>query len=178
MSFKETHPAKWLILPLCIISCFGIEFAFDNPGVLKELLTQSFKSKYNPEQFEIYYSLLYSCLALPNIIVPFIIGYLIDMVPYFLSLITLFLAKCEESIHTAYDTLCYRSNFGLFRSGLSFIMDHIYRKNDFWYSMWLYHYCTGNIPQSIFFPRSHVTYCGNFSSPYFVHLKGRNIFLG
>ena len=80
MSFRESSRTKWIILPLCLISCFGSEFSFDNPAVLKELLTEHFSSKYNPKEFEIYFSLFYSCLAIPNVVLPFIIGYFTDKV--------------------------------------------------------------------------------------------------
>jgi hypothetical protein len=77
---KQDLPYRWFILILSIASSFGVEYSFDNPAVLKDILAQQFESKLSPAQFELYYSFLYSSLAVPNVIVPFIIGNLIDSV--------------------------------------------------------------------------------------------------
>ena len=77
---KRDFASKWLILILSIASSFGGEFTFDNPAVLKDLIYDRFSKHYTEEQFEIYFSFFYSSLAIPNVIIPFIIGYLIDRV--------------------------------------------------------------------------------------------------
>ena len=79
-SSKREQSLRWVILVFAIFSSFGVEFSFDNPAMVKDLLYRHFKNKYTSEEFEISYSLMYSCLAIPNIIVPFIVGYLIDKV--------------------------------------------------------------------------------------------------
>jgi hypothetical protein len=85
---KQDLPFRWLILFLSIAASFGVEYSFDNPAVLKNMMYQYFKNHYSQTDFEIYYSFFYSCLAVPNIIVPFVIGYLVDRVILLLYFLT------------------------------------------------------------------------------------------
>ena len=71
---------KWILLFLSIFGAFGFEYAFDIPSAVKDLMHKYFEKKYSEEEFEIFYSLLYSIMALPNVLIPLFLGFLIDKV--------------------------------------------------------------------------------------------------
>lgn len=69
---------KWLLLFLSVFGAFGFEYCFDIPSAIKDLLQRHYSEEYDEDQFEILYSLLYSIMAFPNIILPLVLGMLID----------------------------------------------------------------------------------------------------
>lgn len=78
---------KWLLLFLSIFGAFGFEYCFDIPSAIKDLLQRHYSEQYDEDQFEILYSLLYSIMAFPNIVLPLVLGMLIDKVMVILSLL-------------------------------------------------------------------------------------------
>jgi len=79
---KGTHfkGLRWVLLCMSIVGAFGFEYSFDTPSAIKELMHEQFAKKYSEKQFEIFYSLLYSIMALPNIMLPLVLGLLVDKV--------------------------------------------------------------------------------------------------
>ena len=71
---------RWLLLCLSVVGAFGFEYTFDIPSAIKDLMHSHFAKRYTEKQFEIFYSLLYGIMALPNIILPLVLGLLIDKV--------------------------------------------------------------------------------------------------
>ena len=71
---------RWVLLCMTIVGAFGFEYSFDTPSAIKELMHEYFAKIYTEKQFEIFYSLLYSIMALPNIFLPLVLGLLVDKV--------------------------------------------------------------------------------------------------
>lgn len=84
---KGTHfkGLRWVLLGLCVFGSFGSEYSFDIPSTLKDMLQQHFADQASEQEFEILYSLMYSLMAFPNIVMPLILGILVDKV-IFISL--------------------------------------------------------------------------------------------
>lgn len=113
ISKKEVH-LRWQILLFAIGSSFGVEYSFDNPSVLKDMLYEHFKADYTIENFEIYYSFFYSSLAIPNVVVPFVIGYFIDKlgVRRLYSLLALFSVIGQSIISTGVEHKAFLIIYG------------------------------------------------------------------
>ncbi|KAF9429552.1 hypothetical protein BGZ94_010322 [Podila epigama] len=71
---KDAH--RWLILSLSCLLLFGNYFAYDNPAALNTQLQEYLGLPYNDYQYLL--STLYSVYSLPNTILPFLFGHLID----------------------------------------------------------------------------------------------------
>ncbi|KAJ3125555.1 hypothetical protein HK098_000174 [Nowakowskiella sp. JEL0407] len=67
---------RWLILVLSCLLLFGNYYAYDNPAALNIPLQQHLNHPYDQYQFEL--NALYSIYSLPNMILPFVGGQLVD----------------------------------------------------------------------------------------------------
>jgi MFS family permease len=66
---------RWLILLFTCIMMIGNYYSYDIPAALNTQLDEYFGKT---EDFEIYFSLLYTLYSIPNIILPFFGGYFVD----------------------------------------------------------------------------------------------------
>ena len=74
---KNKSVLRWVILFLTCLMMIGNYYAYDIPAALHTQLKQRM-SQNNPENFETYFSLLYTVYSLPNIVLPFFGGYFVD----------------------------------------------------------------------------------------------------
>jgi MFS family permease len=72
---KSESPLRWLILIFNCVIMVGVYYTFDMPAALKSQMDSYMGS---PDNFETYFSLLYTIPAFPNIILPFFGGYFVD----------------------------------------------------------------------------------------------------
>ena len=77
MAIKNQLSIRYFVLFLTCSIMIGNYFCFDNPSALKSQLQSHFPHFTAPE-FEYYFSLLYSIYSIPNIILPFLGGLLVD----------------------------------------------------------------------------------------------------
>uniref|UniRef100_A0A7S2SL25 Lysosomal dipeptide transporter MFSD1 n=1 Tax=Mucochytrium quahogii TaxID=96639 RepID=A0A7S2SL25_9STRA len=68
---------QYRVLFLVLLSAFSLYFAFDNPAPLYDLLQEYFDDS-GPFQFAYFLNLLYSAVAIPNIILPPFVGPILD----------------------------------------------------------------------------------------------------
>ena len=73
---RQNETIKVVFLLLCCVSTFGDYYCFDNVGATHEHLKSQFMFLNN---FEYYFSLLYSLYSFPNVVLPFIGGMFITM---------------------------------------------------------------------------------------------------
>ncbi|GMI15107.1 hypothetical protein TrLO_g4155 [Triparma laevis f. longispina] len=71
---KSQLTVRWLVLVLACIMMIGNYYCFDNPAALHN----SMATLMPPDNFETYYSLLYTVYSIPNIILPFFGGFFVD----------------------------------------------------------------------------------------------------
>lgn len=77
---KGQSHMRWFILALNCIVMVGVYYCFDIPAAMKSQMESYMGS---PDNFETYYSLLYTIPSFPNIILPFFGGYFVDTLgPY------------------------------------------------------------------------------------------------
>ncbi|RQM20235.1 hypothetical protein B5M09_001587 [Aphanomyces astaci] len=74
---KSELPMRWLVLFLSCTLMIGNYYCFDNPAALKSQLQQHFNNL-PAERYEFLYNLLYTLYSIPNIILPFCGGFLVD----------------------------------------------------------------------------------------------------
>lgn len=74
---KQKGSFKWFILVLACLTALGDYYCFDNPGALSTSLKEHFKDLKKGDEYEYFYSLLYSVYSFPNMIVPLFGGILI-----------------------------------------------------------------------------------------------------
>ncbi|ETW06152.1 hypothetical protein, variant [Aphanomyces invadans] len=74
---KSELPVRWLILFLSCTLMIGNYYCFDNPAALKSQLQQHFNNL-PADRYEFLYNLLYTLYSIPNIILPFCGGFLVD----------------------------------------------------------------------------------------------------
>lgn len=72
----KTHISRWFILFLCSAIILGSYFAYDVPAALNLQLHEYLEEE--NESFQYYLQLLYSLYSIPNLVLPFFGGYLID----------------------------------------------------------------------------------------------------
>ncbi|KAJ3305489.1 hypothetical protein HDU76_005004 [Blyttiomyces sp. JEL0837] len=68
---------RWTVLLLACMVMFGNYYAYDIPAALNRPLQDYLKEQDEPYQYQL--NLFYSLYSLPNIILPFFGGYLLDM---------------------------------------------------------------------------------------------------
>jgi MFS family permease len=73
---KATSSLRWLILFLNCIMMIGNYYCYDIPAAL-HLQMDDFMGR--PHQFEVLFSLLYTVYSVPNIVLPFFGGYIVDI---------------------------------------------------------------------------------------------------
>ena len=73
---RQNDSIRLVFLLLCCVSTFGDYYCFDNVGATHEHLKSQFKFLNN---FEYYFSLLYSLYSFPNVLLPFIGGMFITV---------------------------------------------------------------------------------------------------
>lgn len=78
----EGHAAhrhmRWLILFLSCWIMFGNYYAFDNPSALNRPLHGQLAPLHDEKLFQYRFSLLYSVYSIPNVVLPFFVGRLLD----------------------------------------------------------------------------------------------------
>ncbi|KAG0030714.1 hypothetical protein BGZ81_002254 [Podila clonocystis] len=73
----SSHNARrWIILSLSCLLLFGNYFAYDNPAALNTQLQEYLGLPYNEYQYLL--STLYSVYSLPNTVLPFLFGHMVD----------------------------------------------------------------------------------------------------
>ena len=72
---KHNSFMKWVVLICSCMTLLGNYYCFDSPGALKSLLKVQFQS--SSQNFEYFFSMLYSLYSIPNIFLPLIGGVLI-----------------------------------------------------------------------------------------------------
>ncbi|EQC31215.1 hypothetical protein SDRG_11138 [Saprolegnia diclina VS20] len=75
---KSQLPMRWLVLVLSCTLMIGNYYCFDNPAALKSQLQQRFNGAFPPDRFEFLFNMLYTLYSIPNIILPFFGGFLVD----------------------------------------------------------------------------------------------------
>ncbi|KAI9236076.1 MAG: major facilitator superfamily domain-containing protein [Podila humilis] len=76
-SLDSRHNARrWFILSLSCLLLFGNYFAYDNPAALNTQLQEYLGLPYNEYQYLL--STLYSVYSLPNTVLPFLFGHMVD----------------------------------------------------------------------------------------------------
>ncbi|KAF8940371.1 hypothetical protein BGZ47_007778 [Haplosporangium gracile] len=75
-SVNEQGSRRWWILALSCLLLFGNYFAYDNPAALNTQLQKYLGMPYNDYQYLL--STLYSVYSLPNTVLPFLFGSLVD----------------------------------------------------------------------------------------------------
>ena len=73
---KSSSPLRWPVLVLACLMLVGSYYAFDIPAALKTQIDSYFN---DPDYYESYFSLLYTLYSIPNVIIPFFGGYLVDL---------------------------------------------------------------------------------------------------
>ncbi|CEM27818.1 unnamed protein product [Vitrella brassicaformis CCMP3155] len=76
---KGDDGTRWGVLALACLIMIGCYYSFDNPAALNESLLDHFSPQLSVSEFEFYFNLLYSVYALPNIFLPLLFGYFIDI---------------------------------------------------------------------------------------------------
>ncbi|EQC31228.1 hypothetical protein SDRG_11151 [Saprolegnia diclina VS20] len=79
------------VLALSSLFVLGSTYCYDNPGALKTQLQQHFGRTIPRAEFEVYFNLSYSLYSVPNVLLPFFGGVLIDT--YGVSFMALVLAS-------------------------------------------------------------------------------------
>ena len=69
--------SKWTILLLCCAAGFGAYYSFETPSVLHNAMFRHYNVP-DKAQFELYFSLIYSLYALPNMFIPLVGGMMAD----------------------------------------------------------------------------------------------------
>ena len=72
--------ARWIILFFSIFLLFGSYYCFELPAALKDSLEVRFSGYLSSEEYEYFFNSLFSVYSLPNIILPFLNGYLVDKI--------------------------------------------------------------------------------------------------
>ncbi|OQS05172.1 Major Facilitator Superfamily (MFS) [Thraustotheca clavata] len=76
---KSNLRMRWLVLVLSCTLMIGNYYCFDNPAALKSQLQQHFSDgKIPAEHFEFLFNMLYTLYSIPNIVLPFFGGFLVD----------------------------------------------------------------------------------------------------
>ncbi|OQR97464.1 Major Facilitator Superfamily (MFS) [Achlya hypogyna] len=78
MMEKSQLPMRWLVLVLSCTLMIGNYYCFDNPAALKSQLQQHFSGELPADRFEFLFNMLYTLYSIPNIILPFFGGFLVD----------------------------------------------------------------------------------------------------
>jgi len=73
LSMKRRQESRWLVLCLACLTNFGASYCFDNPQPL-EIDIESYLNVSHSQ-----FNMLYSFYAIPNLIIPFISGVIIDL---------------------------------------------------------------------------------------------------
>ncbi|KAH9106702.1 hypothetical protein AeMF1_017761 [Aphanomyces euteiches] len=74
---KSQLPMRWLVLFLSCTLMIGNYYCFDNPAALKSQLQQHFNDL-PADRYEFLYNMLYTLYSIPNIVLPFFGGFLVD----------------------------------------------------------------------------------------------------
>ncbi|DAZ98210.1 TPA: hypothetical protein N0F65_005342 [Lagenidium giganteum] len=74
---KSRQSVRWVVLILACVLMIGNYYCFDNPAALKSQLQQRF-NKYPKDRYEFLFNLLYTLYSIPNILLPFFGGVLVD----------------------------------------------------------------------------------------------------
>lgn len=74
---KITSSFRYFIFILCCLSLAGSYYSYDIPGALHSSLRIHFSQKLKSKDFEYFFTLMYTCYSLPNMVAPVIGGYLI-----------------------------------------------------------------------------------------------------
>ncbi|CAH0475668.1 unnamed protein product [Peronospora belbahrii] len=74
---KSELRVRWLVLVLSCIVMIGNYYCFDNPSALKSQLQQHF-DMIPKDRYEFFFNLLYTLYSIPNIVLPFFGGVLVD----------------------------------------------------------------------------------------------------
>ena len=72
---KPKSPLRWIVLVLACLMLVGSYYVFDLPASCKTQI-ESFMGY--SDDYEFYFSLLYTLYAIPNVILPFFGGYFVD----------------------------------------------------------------------------------------------------
>lgn len=72
--------ARWVILVFSVFLLFGSYYCFELPAAVKDSLELKFSNQLTNEEYEYFFNSLFSIYSLPNIILPFINGFLIDKI--------------------------------------------------------------------------------------------------
>ncbi|RQM14010.1 hypothetical protein DD237_000296 [Peronospora effusa] len=74
---KNELRVRWLVLFLSCVLMIGNYYCFDNPAALKSQLQQHFNTM-SKDRYEVLFNLLYTLYSIPNILLPFVGGVLVD----------------------------------------------------------------------------------------------------
>ena len=74
---KSQSSVRWVFLFLICLMCAGFSYCLDIPAALKNQMKLHMMDT-DEKTFEVYFALLYSLYALPNIVLPFVGGYFVD----------------------------------------------------------------------------------------------------
>lgn len=73
---------RWIILGLSLFMLLGSRYCFELPAALKDSLGEKLSAYISLEEYEFFFNSFLSIYSLPNILLPFLNGYLIDRFGY------------------------------------------------------------------------------------------------
>uniref|UniRef100_K3WG66 Lysosomal dipeptide transporter MFSD1 n=1 Tax=Globisporangium ultimum (strain ATCC 200006 / CBS 805.95 / DAOM BR144) TaxID=431595 RepID=K3WG66_GLOUD len=109
---KSQKRVRWVVLVLSCVLMIGNYYCFDNPAALKSQLQQHF-SQYPKERYEFLFNLLYTLYSVPNILLPFFGGVLVDRFGARVMLVTFSIAILVGQIIFAIGCSMYSFNIML-----------------------------------------------------------------
>ncbi|KAF1328423.1 Major facilitator superfamily, partial [Globisporangium splendens] len=109
---KSQKRVRWVVLVLSCVLMVGNYYCFDNPAALKSQLQQHF-SQFPKERYEFLFNLLYTLYSIPNILLPFFGGVLVDRFGARVMLVTFSIAILVGQIIFAIGCSTYNFNIML-----------------------------------------------------------------
>lgn len=79
---KRDYKIRWLVLVLSSMFMMTSYYCLDNPAALHDAMKAHFSQKFDEKRFEKFFSLFYTVYHLPNVLLPFFGGALIDRFGY------------------------------------------------------------------------------------------------
>ena len=102
MNIPKKDKARWVILSFSVFLLFGSYYCFELPAALKDSLEIKFSKHLSADEYEYFFNSLFSIYSLPNIVLPFLNGYLIDRMGLRKVLFTLVLLVAVGQVFFAF----------------------------------------------------------------------------
>jgi len=130
--YSSEKGKRWLILGFSVFLLFTTHYCTHVPAAIKDTLRIRFSSELDEAGYEYFFNALFSIYSLPNIILPFLNGYLVDKIGLRVMLFSLiFITAMGEILFTngllatkIFPTLVGRFIFGIGSESL-FVMENL-----------------------------------------------------